>query len=79
MGQTFDKPAKQREELEKAFRRLVRARELLVEQKKRIARLEEDGCQTYQSQKVLKVMTQTVANCQRHLRLLRSEGSQGLD
>ena len=79
MGRTFDKAAKHREELEMAFRRLARACDLVEEQKKRIARLEEHGCQTYESQKVLKLMSQTVASFQRHLRHLRSEGSDRLD
>lgn len=59
--------------LELAFRRLVRARELLDEQRARVARREALGLETTQSKMLLQQMTQAAAGFQRHLKYVRSE------
>ena len=63
------------EELELAFRRLVRARDLLEQQKELIARRSALGCLTEESKQLLKQMEIAVAGFQRYLRHARSESS----
>ena len=61
------------EELERAFRRLMEARDLLERQRERVARLNALGCETSQSKRLLEQMEQAVGGFKRYLRYVRSE------